>query len=65
MEKITVKLPNGNDLEVFSTPEFLEVVRNHFSLKDTSDVDSDHIRMFIYASTKSAFDKAELEDNTN
>ena len=61
MEKITVKLPNGNDLEVFSTPEFLEVVRNHFSLKDTSDVDSDHIRMFIYASTKSAFDKAELE----
>ena len=65
MEKITVKLPNGNDLEVFSTPEFLEVVRNHFSLKNTSDVDSDHIRMFIYASTKSAFDKAELEDNTN
>jgi len=58
MEKRIIKLPRGGDLEVDITPEFLNVVKSHFKLKDVSQVDDYHIRMFIYASTKSAFDKS-------
>jgi len=57
MKKKIIKLPKGGELEVLLTPEFLEVVKVHFSLSDVSLVDDDHIRWFIYSSTKSAIDK--------
>ena len=57
MEKRIIRLPKGGDLEVELTPEFLNVVKSHFGLNDISEVDDDHIRMFVYISTKSAFDK--------
>jgi hypothetical protein len=57
MEKRIIKLPKGGDLEVDITPEFLNIVKSHFNLEDMSDVTDYHIRMFIYATTKSAFDK--------
>jgi len=62
MEKRIIKLPMGGDLEVSLTPNFLEIVQKHFDLSDISKVDDDHIRMFIYSSTKSAFDKEALLD---
>ena len=58
MEKRIIRLPKGGDLEIELTPEFLNVVKSHFGLNDISEVDDDHIRMFVYISTKSAFDKA-------
>jgi len=65
MKEIIVKLPNGNELEVSATPEFLEVVKNHFNLSSVDQVDNDHIRLFIYGSTKSAFEKSENENSVN
>jgi hypothetical protein len=62
MEKRIIKLPQGGDLEVLLTPAFLEIVRGHFDLKNTVDVDNDHIRLFIYGSTKTALDKSPVID---
>ena len=62
MEKRIIKLPQGGDLEVLLTPNFLEVVRSHFNLNNTIDVDDNHIRLFIYGSAKSALDKSPIVD---
>jgi hypothetical protein len=56
MEKRIITLPKGGDLEVDLTPEFLNLVKSHFILNSIEDVTDYHIRMFIYASTKSAFE---------
>ena len=56
MEKRIITLPKGGDLEVDLTPEFLNLIKSHFSLNNIEDVTDDHIRMFIYATTKSAFE---------
>jgi len=52
----------GGDLEVSLTPSFLEVLKKHFNLSDISSVNDDHIRLFIYGSTKSALDKESILD---
>lgn len=57
MEKRIIKLPKGGDLEVDATPRFLEVIKEYFSLDSVESITDDHIRMFIYGSTKSALDK--------
>tara|TARA_Y100000310_G_scaffold244265_1_gene248957 strand:+ start:126 stop:332 length:207 start_codon:yes stop_codon:yes gene_type:complete len=62
-EKI-IKLPNGLDLSVQVTPEFLNIVKDHFSLQSILDVDDDYIRQFIYGSVNGALDKAEKELNS-
>ena len=62
MEKRIINLPKGGELEVLLTPDFLEVVRGHFNLKETIDVGDDHIRLFIYGSTKTALDKSPVID---
>ena len=57
----SISLPGGGVLEVDATPEFLEVVRQHFELSNVDDVRNDHIRMYIYGACKGAIDKAEKE----
>jgi|TARA_Y100000310_G_scaffold203479_1_gene203716 hypothetical protein len=57
MEKRTIRLPKGGDLEVFTTPKFLDAIRKHFNLDVDETVTDDHIRLFVYGSTKSALDK--------
>jgi hypothetical protein len=57
MEKRIIKLPAGGDLEVFTTPKLFETIRQHFNLNSVEEVTDNHIRMFIYGSTKSALDK--------
>ena len=56
MEKRIIALPKGGDLEVDLTPEFLNLIKSHFTLSNIEDVTDYHIRMFIYSSTKSAFE---------
>jgi len=62
IQKRIIKLPSGGELEVSLTGAFLEVVKNHFNLLDANSVGDDHIRLFIYGSTKNALDKASLLD---
>ena len=59
--KRNIKLPMGGELEVSLTGEFLDAIRVHFSLEDCEEVDDDHIRMFIFSTTKNALDKAEQD----
>jgi len=61
MENKTIKLPNGNFLELEYTPEFLATIKDHYNLQSNNDVTDDHVRMFIYNTCKDAFDKAEEE----
>ena len=57
MESRIIKLPKGGQLEVEFDPRFLDVIAKQFKLT-TSELNDDHIRMFIYGSTKGALDKA-------
>lgn len=59
--KKMIPLPTGGELEVDLTPEFLQVVKQHFELSSTSDISNDHIRMFIWGAFKNAIDKAKKE----
>tara|TARA_Y100000310_G_C20600490_1_gene772754 strand:+ start:219 stop:443 length:225 start_codon:yes stop_codon:yes gene_type:complete len=61
MEKRIIKLPSGGDLEVDFSPKFIIALKKHFNLCDDEEVSDDHIRMFIYGSTKSAVEKVEIE----
>lgn len=54
-----IKLPNGTTLEVTMYPGFLEKLQEHFKLQSASEVDDDHIRMYIYGAFKGAIDKQE------
>ena len=63
-EKI-INLPNGLDLEVQVTPEFLNIVKEHFELKSVLEVDDNYIKQFIYGSVNSALEKAEKELNSS
>tara|TARA_Y100000593_G_C4188324_1_gene275551 strand:- start:421 stop:612 length:192 start_codon:yes stop_codon:yes gene_type:complete len=60
MEKRIIQLPRGGNLEVDLTPSFLNLIVDHFDLENVSQVSDDHIRMFIYGSTRSAFEKADV-----
>lgn len=59
MIKKNIALPKGGTLEVDVTPQFLEIVRQHFELSTTSSVDDDHIKTYIWGAFKNAIDKAE------
>ncbi len=59
MEKLNIMLPQGGNLEVQVTKEFIDTVQAHFSLDSPDNVSEDHIRMFIYGSIRSAVEKAE------
>tara|TARA_Y100000593_G_scaffold94560_1_gene194287 strand:+ start:3262 stop:3450 length:189 start_codon:yes stop_codon:yes gene_type:complete len=59
METINLNLPNGTNLEVQVTPEFISKIQDHFNIDSPENVSEDHIRMFIYGSVKSAVEKAE------
>ena len=59
MEKRQITLPNGNILQLDASREFLEIVRQHFNLDDTSQVDNEHLRIFVLTTTSAAIDKAE------
>lgn len=59
MIKKSIALPKGGTLEVDITPQFLEVVRQHFELSATSFVNDNHIRMYIWGAFKNAVEKAE------
>lgn len=65
MQEETIKkiidLPKGGTLEVDVTPKFLEIVKNHFGLMSSDEVDDDHVRMYIWGAFKNAIDKAEKE----
>jgi hypothetical protein len=56
-----ISLPKGEMLEVDTTPQFLERVKQHFQLSSSVEVNDDHIRMFIYGAFKNAVDKSEKE----
>ena len=51
-----IKLPNGSTLEVSIYPGFLDKVKDHFGLNESSNVNDDHIRLYIYGAFKSALD---------
>jgi len=59
MMKKSIELPKGGALEVEMTPEFLNVVRDHFNLPKMNTVSDEHIRMYIWGAFKNAIDKAE------
>ena len=56
-----ITLKNGNTLEVTIYPGFMDKVKNHFGLDLSSQIDDDHIRMYIYSAFKGAIDKVEKE----
>jgi hypothetical protein len=59
MEDRVVSLPNGLDMDVSVTPEFLQVLVDHFELGDKSDVTNDHVRIYLAEALRSAVQKAE------
>lgn len=61
LEKRIIKLSRGNTLEVTIHPGFLERVASHFMLNSISEVDDDHVRMYIFGAFKNAVDKIENE----
>jgi hypothetical protein len=61
LNKKHIPLPKGGTLEVDVTPKFLDVLKNHFSLSSTDDVNDDHVRMFIWGSFKNAIEKSIIE----
>src|SRR5579871_1555832 len=59
VRKIT--LPQGGELEVQMTPEFIAVLRQHYGLFGDQPLDDDHVRMYVWGSLNGAVDKAERE----
>lgn len=59
MEKRTIKLPKGGDLEMLMSDEFKRRVRKQFDLCESAPIDDDHIRMFVFGSLKGAIEKEE------
>jgi hypothetical protein len=56
--KKNIQLPQGGVLEVDASPQFIEVVKKHFGLSVCSEVNDDHIRMYIWGAFKNAIDKS-------
>jgi len=63
MIKKNIALPKGGILEVDVTPQFLEVVQKHFQLSNSSSINDEHIRMYIWGAFKNAIDKAEKSED--
>jgi hypothetical protein len=59
METRNIILPNGNQLQLEVSPEYLKLVRQFFNLSEVDEVDDNHLRQFLFSTTKSAIDKAE------
>jgi len=59
METVNITLPQGGNLEVQITPEFMEKIQEHFNIESPENISEDHIRMFLYGSINSAIEKAE------
>jgi hypothetical protein len=59
VRKIT--LPQGGELEVTMTPQFIAVLRQHYGLFGDQPLDDDHVRMYVWGSLNGAVDKAERE----
>lgn len=56
-----IKLLNGSTLEVSIYPGFMEKLREHYNLESTTQIDDDHIRMYIYGAFKGAIDKQQYD----
>lgn len=56
-----IMLPKGGELEVKLSTEFLWKVSQHFGLH-VNEITNDYIRMFVWAATKTAVEKAERND---
>tara|TARA_Y100001970_G_C14013864_1_gene739930 strand:- start:561 stop:764 length:204 start_codon:yes stop_codon:yes gene_type:complete len=61
MEKRTIKLRNGGNLEIDCTPEFYNIVRKSMKISEFREITDDELRSFVYSSFKGAIDKAERE----
>ena len=59
--KRNIQLPKGGVLEVDITPSFLEIVKKHFGLSTTLEVNDAHLRTYFWGALKNALDKAENE----
>ena len=64
MEKRDITLPNGNNLEVYITPKFLDAVRKQLSLPESESITDSHIRIFIHECTSRAIENAILEQDS-
>lgn len=54
----TYTLPfNGSTMTVDVTQEFIEKLVAHFGLASVDDVSNEHIHMFMFNVTKTAYDK--------
>jgi len=62
MEDRVVNLPNGLDMDVSVTQEFLQLLTDHFQLADTSKVTNDHVRIYLAEALRSAVQKAESKN---
>jgi hypothetical protein len=60
-ETRNIKLHDGNILNISMTDEFVSRVRAQFGLSESTNVEDDHVRMFLFGSVKSALDKAEAQ----
>lgn len=57
--KMHIPLPKGGTLEVDATPQFIDIVKNHFGLQNNFDVDNDHVRLYIWGAFSNALNKEE------
>ena len=48
MQIKTIELPQGGELEVNMSPEFLKKVSEYYKLPSIDQVNDDHIRRFIH-----------------
>jgi hypothetical protein len=48
MQIKTIELPQGGELEVNMSPEFLKKVSEYYKLSSIDQVNDDHIRHFIH-----------------
>jgi len=59
IQKRTIFLPKGGELELEIRAGFYDKVRQHYGRPIDSEVTDDDIRLFIFGVTKSALDKNE------
>jgi hypothetical protein len=54
-----IPLPQGGDLEVQMSQQFIDRVKQHYGLKADQTLDDDHVRMYVWGAATNAVDKAE------
>ena len=60
-----IKLPNGNTLEMTVYSGFLEKIAEHFELSNSSQVEDEHIKMYVWGAFKTALDKSEAMEHVH